>query len=179
MPVESSSNLARIYGLKSCLHSSYLRLTVLEGLLLHLIVPMMSPELVDIQTHIARDAPLPLGRETGLGIDDGVAALGSLYEFGVLLFEQGEVALGLPVPDAVGREEEVHLFKRALVGFGVQGPDHRDRDGVAGCEDVEGLFAQGLEHDGQKQSLTRWSAIMSKVEPYEFCMETHQPAVSN
>lgn len=128
-------------------------LTVLEGLFLAIVVIVMASELVDVQTHIAPHAALPLGRKTGLRIDDGVAALGSLHEFGVLFLEQGEVALSLPVPDAIGREEEIHLFQRALVGLGVQGPNHRDCDGVAGCEDVECLFSQRFEHDRVQETL--------------------------
>ena len=78
--------------------------------------------------------------KTRLRVDDGVAALGSLDEVGILFLEDGEVLLGFPVPDAVGGEEQVHFFESALVGFGVEGPDHGDGDEIAGGKDVEGVF---------------------------------------
>lgn len=75
-------------------------------------------ERVGIEGQVAADARVANGK-TSLGIEDGVAALSSLDELGVLLLEDLEVPLGFPIPDAVGCEEQVHLLKRALVGLGV------------------------------------------------------------
>ena len=87
----------------------------------------------------------------GLRIDDGVPALRGLDEVGVLLLEDGEVALGVPVPDGVGREEQVHLLERALVRLRVEGPDHGDGDDVARAEDVVRVLVQGGEDDGEEE----------------------------
>ena len=86
-----------------------------------------------------------------LRVDDGVTALGGLDEIGVLLLEDGEVALGLPIPDAVGGEEQIHFLERALVGLRVEGPHHGDGDDVAGAEDVVGVLIEGGEDDGQQE----------------------------
>lgn len=80
-------------------------------------------------------------------------ALRCLHEVRVLLLEDGEVLLGLPVPDAIRSEEEVHFLEGTLVGLRVKGPNHGDGDDVAGGEDVEGLFVKGLEHDGAEEGL--------------------------
>lgn len=106
---------------------------------------IVAPRPINVQAH----APLA---NTMLGVNDGVAASSSLSDFGVLLFEDGEVALGFPVEDAVRSEKQVHLLKGALVRFGVESPDHGDSDDVAGAEDVVGLLAEGLEHDGAEES---------------------------
>lgn len=81
-----------------------------------------------------------------------MTALGSLDEFGVLLLEDLEVSLGLPVPDAIGSKYQVHLLKGTLIGLGIQRPDHGDRDGVCRGEDVVCVFLYSLEHDGAEQS---------------------------
>ena len=82
-----------------------------------------------------------------------MTTLSSLDEIGILLLEDGEVLLGLPVPDAVGSEEKIHFLERALVGLGVEGPDHGNGDQVAGGEDVEGVFVERVEHDWAKEHL--------------------------
>ena len=108
-----------------------------------------------IEAHIPRrhdTTALPL-HLTSLGIDNRVAALGSLNELGILLLEDLEIALGLPVPDGVSGEDEVHLLERALVGFRVEGPDDDDRGGVNGAEEVQGLFAQAGEDGWEKEHL--------------------------
>lgn len=56
---------------------------------------------------------------TRLRIHDALTAFRGLHELGILLHEAPVVLLGLPVPDAVSREEEVHFFEGALVGFGI------------------------------------------------------------
>lgn len=104
---------------------------------------------IDIQAHIA-DHMIRF-RQTSLGVDDGMAALGSLDEFGVLLLEDGEVLLCFPVPDAVGGEEEVHFFQGALVGLRVEAVDHGQGDDVGDAEDVVSLLLEGLEDDGQDE----------------------------
>ena len=92
-----------------------------------------------------------LADHTRLRIDDGVATLRRLDEIGVLLLEDGEVALGVPVPDGVGGKQQVHLLEGALVGLRVQGPDHGDGDDVAGTEDVVRVLVQGREDDGEEE----------------------------
>lgn len=81
-----------------------------------------------------------------------MTALSSLDKLGVLLLENAEVPLGLPVPWAVGSEEKVHLLKSALVGFGVESPNHGEGDQVGGGEDVVSLFVESLEHDRAEES---------------------------
>ena len=109
---------------------------------------------IDIEAHIpGYQAPLAPTIGTSLGVDNAVAALGGLDELGVLLFEDGEVALGFPVPDGVGGEDEVHFFEGALVCFGVEGPDYDDGGGVDGAEEVEGFFVEALEDCGEEEHL--------------------------
>lgn len=88
----------------------------------------------------------------GLGFDDGVATLGSLDQLRVLFLEQAEVAFGFPGPDAVGGEDEIHLLKGALVGFGIQGPDHGDSDDVGGTKDIVSLLFESSEDVRQHHS---------------------------
>ena len=92
------------------------------------------------------------GGETGLRVDDGVASLGGLNEFWVLLLEQLEVAFGFPGPDAVRGKDEVHFFQGALVRFRVEGPDHGDGEDVGSAEDVVGLFCESFEDEWQHHS---------------------------
>ena len=87
-----------------------------------------------------------------LGVDDRVAASSSVSDLWVLFLEDGEIALGFPVEDAVGGEEKIHLLEGALAGLGVEGPHHGDGDDVAGAEDVVGLFAESFEHDRAEES---------------------------
>ena len=82
-----------------------------------------------------------------------MAPLRRLHQIRILLLEDGEVPLRFPVPDAVGGKQQVHFLEGALVGFRVEGPDHGDGNGVAGGEDVEGLLADGGEHDGAEEGL--------------------------
>lgn len=107
---------------------------------------------VDVQAHVPGHAALPsrLGK-TRLGVDDRLAALGGLHELGVLLLEDREVLLGLPIPDAVGGEEEVHLLEGALVRLGVQAVDHGQRDDVGDAEDVIRLLLESFEDDGKDE----------------------------
>ena len=122
---------------------------MLEGLLLiDGIMAMMSTS-VHIQGHSTGDTARA---DTMLGVDDGVTASGSVSDLRILLFEDGKAALGFPVEDAVGSEEQVHLLKGALVGFGVESPHHGDGDDVAGAEDVVGFFAERFEHDRAEES---------------------------
>ena len=68
-----------------------------------------------------------------------------------LLLQRLKVLLRLPIPDAVGREEQINLLERALVRLGVQRPNHGDRDSVACGEDVERLLAERVEHYGAEE----------------------------
>lgn len=109
---------------------------------------------VRIQAHIARNqAALPPIRIPSLGIHDAVASMSGLHQLRVLLLEDGEVALGFPVPDGVGGEDEVHFLEGALVGFGVEGPDYEDGGGVDGAEEVEGLLVELFEDCGEEKDL--------------------------
>ena len=92
------------------------------------------------------------GRQTGLWVDDGMAALGCLDERWVLLLEQLEGALGFPGPDAVRCKDKVHFFQGALVGFGVESPDHGDGNDIGGTENVVGLLSEGFEDVWQHHS---------------------------
>lgn len=112
---------------------------------------------VGIQAHVAR-YQAALSCVTSFRIDDAVAPLCGLDEFGVLLFENLEVPLGLPVPDRVGREHEIHFFESTLVGLRVEGPDDDDRSGVDGTEEVKRLFAEFFEDGGKKKHLYLRSA---------------------
>ncbi len=107
---------------------------------------------IDIQAHVPRDQASLAAIATVLGIADAVTTA-SLEEFGVLLLEDGEVSLGFPVPDGVGGEDEIHFFEAALVGFGVEGPDHYECEGVDGTEEVERLFVEFFEDCGEEQHL--------------------------
>jgi len=125
---------------------------VLEGLLFLISVLTVSLQSVDIQTHATRHAALPAGLgKTSLGVNDRLAALGSLDELGVLLLEDGKVLLGFPVPNTVGGEEEVHLLKSALVGLRVKAVDHGQSDDVGNTEDVVSLLLESLEDDGKEE----------------------------
>lgn len=107
-------------------------------------------ESIGVQAHATCNAALLLG-QTSLRVEDRVAALRSLDKLGVLLLENTEVALGLPVPWAVSGEEEIHFLKSALVGLRVQGPHHGKGDEIGGGEDVVRLFIESLEHDGAEE----------------------------
>lgn len=124
---------------------------MLESLLL-LVGILMVGQGIDIQAHVPGNTALSsrLGKAS-LGVDDGVATLGGLDEFGVLLLENGEVLLGFPVPDAVGGEEKIHLLKSALVGLGVQAVYHGQSDDVGNTEDVVSLLLERLEDDGKDE----------------------------
>ena len=133
-------------------NSPLTRLTMLEGLLLlKCRVVVALGEGIGVERHIAANTLVADG-ETSFGIEDGVTALSSLDELGVLLLEDLEVPLGLPVPDAVGCEEQIHFLESALVGLGVQGPDHGKSEDICGGEDVVGFLVQSLEHDRAKES---------------------------
>ena len=123
-------------------------LAMLEGLLLLIDIVMLHAAVVEgicIQAHATRDTVL-LG-QASLGVEDRVATLSSLDKLRVLLLEDAEVPLGLPVPRAVSSEEKVHLLKSALVGLGVQGPDHGKSNEIGGGKDIVCLFVKGLEHN--------------------------------
>lgn len=117
---------------------------------LHLLLSVI----LGVEAHVPRhQTPLPAALQTALRIHDAVAPLRRLHELGVLLLEDLEVALGFPVPDGVGGEDEVHFLEGALVGFRVEGPDDDDGGGVDGAEEVEGLFAEGSEDGGEEEDL--------------------------
>ena len=102
-----------------------------------------------VQAHTTGNAT---ATKTSFRVDNRMSALSSLDEIGVLLLKDGEVSLSVPIPDGIGSKEQVHFFKRALVGFGVQGPNHGDSDDVTSTEYVERLFTQSGEHDRAKKS---------------------------
>jgi len=105
-----------------------------------------------IQAHIPRhQTALP----SLLGINYAIPPPGRLHELGVLFLQNCKVLLGLPIPDAVGGEDEVHFFEGALVGFGVEGPDDDESGGVDGAEEVEGFFLEGGEDGWEEEDLGR------------------------
>ena len=69
----------------------------------------------------------------------------------MLLLEEGEILLGFPVPNAVAREDQVHLLERSLVGLRVQRPDDDDAQRIDGTEDVQRLLVEALEDRREKQ----------------------------
>ena len=123
---------------------------MLEGLFLLVNVPVVGKG-VNIQTHVPGNAASSSLGKAGFGVDNRMATLSSLDKFRILFFENGEILLGLPVPDAVRREEKVHLFKGALIRLGVQAVDHRQRDDVGSTEDVVCLLLKCFEDDGKDE----------------------------
>ena len=120
----------------------------------HLLLLATIAILVGIQTQLLRhQTALSAPLEPRLGIHDAIPPLRGLHQFRVLFFEDLEVALGFPVPDGVGGEDEVHFLEGALVGFGIEGPDDDDGDDVDGAEEVEGLFLQLGENGGEEEHL--------------------------
>ena len=126
-----------------------------EHLLVAPIVPLLLLNVADLLRYKAHAASAPpLEPRLGIDDDDAVATCGGgLDELGVLFLEQGEGALGVPVPPRGRGEEQVHLLEGALVGLGVEGPDDGEGEDVDGAEDVEDLLVEVLEHDGEEQCL--------------------------
>ena len=113
---------------------------VLLGPRNHLFV-LSAPEFLCIQAHVPRhQTALSARLQSRLGVHDAVAPLRGLHQFGVLFLEDLEVALGVPVPDGVGGEDEVHFLEGALVRLRVEGPDDDDGGHIDGTEEVERLF---------------------------------------
>ena len=77
--------------------------------------------------------------------------MSSLNKLWVLLLEDSEVPFGFPGEDAVGGEDQVHLFEGPLVGFGVQAVYHGQGDDVGDTEDVVSLLSESFEHWGQDE----------------------------
>ena len=125
---------------------------MLKGLLLvhkPFVMTTVRVQRARVKTHAARH--ISLTRKADFGVDDGMAALSGLHELRVLLLEDREVALGVPVPDRVGGEEKVHFLERALVRLWVEGPHHRDGEDVARGKDVVRLLLERLKHDRAEQ----------------------------
>ena len=80
-----------------------------------------------------------------------MTTLGGLDELRILFLEDGEVLLGLPIPDAVSGKEKVHLFQCTLVRLRVQSVDHGERDDVSNTENVVSLLLKSLEDDGKNE----------------------------
>ena len=121
-----------------------------EGLLL-LVNVRVGGERVDIQAHVPGNAAIASLGKAGFRIDDRVATLGSLDELWILFFENGEVLLSLPVPDAVSREEKVHFLEGALIRLRVQAVDHGQRDDIGNTKDVVCLLLESFENDGKDE----------------------------
>lgn len=116
----------------------------------HLVVSI----LLAVQTQVPRhQATVSAPLNSCLGIHNAISPLRRLHQFGVLFFEDFEVALRFPVPDGVGGEDEVHFLEGTLVGFGVEGPDDEDGGDVDGAEEVEGLFFKFGEDCREEEDL--------------------------
>ena len=111
----------------------------------------MGGKRVDIQAHVPGNAASSSLWEAGFGIDDRVATLGGLNKLRILLFENGEILLGLPIPDAIGRKEKVHFLQGALIRLGVQAVDHGQCDDVGNAKDVVCLLLESFENDGKDE----------------------------
>ena len=103
---------------------------------------------VGVQTQISWDQASLASITTGFGINDAVATLCGLDEFGILLLEDGEVSLGFPIPDGVGGKDEIHFFQSTLVGLRVERPYDDDGGSIDSTEEVERLFVKFLEDGG-------------------------------
>ena len=132
------------------LHSCpfYSPLPMFEGLLL-LIDICVRGKRVNVQAHVPGTIS-SLGK-AGFGVNDRVATLSSLDKLRVLLFQNSKILLGLPVPNAVSREQKVHFLKGALIRLGVQTIDHGQRDDVGNTENVVCLLLESFEDDGKDE----------------------------
>lgn len=117
-----------------------------------ILVTPIQPHLLRLKRHVPRHQT-PTPQSAMLRINHAVSPLGRLDQLRVLLLEDLVVLLGLPVPDGVGREDEVHFLEGALVRFGVEGPGGDDGQGVDGAEEVEGLFVELVEDGGEEEDL--------------------------
>ena len=117
---------------------------------LHFRLHLLLSVVLRVEAHVPRhQTALSARLQTRFGIHDAVAPLRRLDKLRVLLLEDLEVALGFPIPDGVGGEDEVHFLESALVGFRVKGPDDDDGGGVDGAEEIEGLFVESGEDGGE------------------------------
>lgn len=90
----------------------------------------------------------------------------ALDETRVLCLNLGEIALCLPVPDAIARKDEVHFFEGALVGLWIKRPHGDDAEGVNGAKNVERLFVELVKDGWEKQNLIATLSIhCSMVSP--------------
>ena len=158
-PFPSTQAPCSIYIRQATLHkrrppsaplSTFAPLPMFEGLLLLIDVRVWGKS-VDIQAHVPGNATVSSLGKAGFGVDDRVATLGSLHELRILLFENSKVLLGLPVPDAVRREEKVHFLEGALIRLGIQAVDHGQRDDVGNTEDVICLLLESFKDDGKDE----------------------------
>ena len=152
-PIPSTQAPRSVYSTQTSLHKlrqTYAPLPMFEGLLL-LINVRVWRESVDIQAHVPGDATISSLRKAGFGVDDRVATLGGLNELRILLFENGEILLGLPVPDTVRSEEKVHFFESALIRLGVQAIDHGKRDNIGNTENVVCVLLESFKDDGKDE----------------------------
>lgn len=78
-------------------------------------------------------------------IDDSSAAPNAPHKLRVLFLETGKILLRFPRPDAVAGEHEVHLFKSALVRFGIQRPDDEYAEDVDATENIECFLVEAVE----------------------------------
>jgi hypothetical protein len=81
-----------------------------------------------------------------LWVKDTLSPFGSLDDSRILLDQSPVILLGLPIPNTVSSEEEIHFFKCALIRLRVQCPDDWDGDDVDRCVDVVRLLLDVVEH---------------------------------
>lgn len=101
---------------------------MLESLLLKIRFGLlMASRLVRIQADVLGVSAW----QAGLWVNDRLSTLSGLDKLGILLLEDEEVLLCFPSPDAVRSKDEVHLFKCALIGLGIETVHHGYCDDLA------------------------------------------------
>lgn len=84
---------------------------------------------------------------SGLNIHDAPTVTRSGNKLRLLSLQLSKLLLSIPDPRRVSGKEKIHLLKSSLVTLGVEGPDHRDSQQVAGTKDVQSVLANVGEHD--------------------------------
>lgn len=86
-------------------------------------------------------------------IENSSATPSAPHKLRVLLVETGKILLRFPRPDAIAGKHEVHLFKSALVRFGIQRPDDEYAKDVDATENIECFLVEAVEDAREKEHL--------------------------